>query len=418
MTEMSENLEHLDFIPEPSDPRILSAADPLLRGHQEGFRSVVTGWDPEAPPQSPLTQKRLFTGPLPVGLLFVIAIGLSSWWGLGAFLGVDDLQYPDSEWAYEQSGIRILQQGKGLDGEGIHVCIVDTGVDLNHDDLDHLNIGFRDFVSSSDTPIDHGLDNHGTMMVGILVADGHLKGAAPGVSLSVAAALGEHEGGETVGETSLVAKAVEWCWKDMGADIISLSLGGMQNENATSGKEVEDAVSEALSKGVFVVAAAGNDGGFTDDGLVSSPANIPLVISVGASVEGGGIWESSSKDTSTTSPDGSPREDPNLKPELIAPGHDIISTAPGTQYYRSSGTSGATVFVSGSLALLLQEFPSMSRNGGSTTNSCIVAMKQALMDSIEPEVAGRQHDDYFGYGHLNTEAWYITLAAQQSSNPC
>lgn len=415
---MSEKLGHLDFIPEPNDPRILSAADPLLRGHQEGFRSYVTGWEPEAPPQSPLTVKKAFTGPLPFGAILIIAIGLSSWWGLGAFFEVEKLQYPDSEWAYEQSGIRTLQQGKGLDGRGVNICIVDTGVDLNHDDLDHLNIGFKDFVSASDTPIDHGLDNHGTMMVGILVADGHLQGVAPAVSLSVAAALGEYEEGETVGETSLVAKAVKWCWEDMGADIISLSLGGMQDENSTSGKEVEDAVFEALSKGVFVVAAAGNDGGIEDDGLVSSPANIPLVISVGASVEGGGIWESSSKDTSTTSPDGSPREDPNLKPELIAPGHDIISTAPGTQYYRSSGTSGATVFVSGSLALLLQEFPEMSRNGGSSTNSCIVAMKQALKDSIEPEVAGKQHDDYLGYGHLNAEAWYITIAAQQSSNPC
>jgi subtilisin family serine protease len=109
---------------------------------------------------------------------------------------------------------------------------------------------------------------------------------------------------------------------------------------------------------------------------------------------------------------------PNLKPEVLAPGAGIISTAPGTTYYRSSGTSGATVFIAGTLALILEEFPNMSRSGGSHNSDCIVAMKQALMDSIDPEIAEVEHDGALGYGNLDAVAWFEVVETQQASNPC
>ena len=415
---MGDELGHLDFIPEPQDPRILSAADPRLEGHQESYRSLVSGWHPDVPPQAPLSSRRMRDGRLPMALILVLAMALASWWGMGAWFDVGELQYPESEWAYEESRIRDLQQTHGLSGAGVHVCIVDTGIDTDHGDLAHLQVSFKDFITTSDQPLDHGIDYHGTMMSGILVASGHLNGVSKNVTLSVAAALGSEREGASIGETSLVADAIEWCWKERGADIISLSLGGMQDPNSTGGSVVEEAVTRALNKGVFVVAAAGNDGGDDDDGLVSSPSNVPLVISVGASGKGGKIWDSSSSDDSTTSPDGSPREDPNLKPEIIAPGAEIISTAPAGQYFRSSGTSGATVFISGTLALILEAHPEMSRSGGSSTNVCIVAMKQALMDSTDPSSLGVQHDALLGYGNLDAVAWFDTVERQQLSNPC
>ena len=296
--------------------------------------------------------------------------------------------------------------------------MVDTGIDLDHDDFGSATIVFRDFVSSSQEAIDHGVDHHGSMMAGILVADGHLKGAAPGVTLSVAAALGKRTGTETVGDTILVAEAIEWCWNERGADIISLSLGGVQDLNLTAKSEVEQAVEDAMRHGVYVVAAAGNDGGADDDGIVSSPANVPLVIAVGATQKGGEIWASSSRDDSTVDGNGASRVNPNLKPEVLAPGAGIISTAPGTTYYRSSGTSGATVFIAGTLALILEEFPNMSRSGGSHNSDCIVAMKQALMDSIDPEIAEVEHDGALGYGNLDAVAWFEVVETQQASNPC
>ena len=76
------------------------------------------------------------------------------------------------------------------------------------------------------------------------------------------------------------------------ADIISLSLGGI-NDRYTQWSTV-NAVKVALSKGVFVVAAAGNDGGSDDDGRVSTPSNVAEVITVGASMKGGSVWKGSS----------------------------------------------------------------------------------------------------------------------------
>lgn len=415
---MLEELRSLDFIPEPDDPRILSAADPNLYGHQEGFRAEVTGWQPITPPQAPLTERRARPAKIPATALIVLVIALTSWWGVGNWLGVTEIQYPDSEWAYEESRIRDLQSVHNLDGSGVNVCMVDTGIDLDHDDYNEVQIVFKDFVSGSSTPLDHGLDYHGSMMAGILIADGHLNGAAPGISLSVAAALGERRGMETVGDTTLVAQAIKWCVDERSADIISLSLGGMQNLDDNVSSSVENAVFDALEKGVYVVAAAGNDGGEQDDGLVSSPANVPLVIAVGALQRGGDQWDSSSRDESTTDASGNLRLDPHLKPEISAPGVGIISTAPGTNYFRSSGTSGSTVFVTGTLAMILEEHPRMSRSGGANTDVCIETMKQALMESTASDRESIVHNNVAGYGSLDAISWYDSVNAILESNPC
>ena len=415
---MVDELRNLDFIPEPEDARILSAADPNLLGHQQGFRAAVTGWEPDIPPQAPLTQKRLIGGRIPYALLIIVLMATTSWWGLDQWLGVAEVQYPDSEWAYEETRIRELQTEYGLEGSGVNVCMVDTGINLDHTDLGSANVAFKDFVSGSQQMVDHGVDHHGSMMAGILVADGHLKGAAPDVTLIVAAALGENSGMETVGDTTLVAEAIEWCWTEQNADIISLSLGGMQDLNATAKSEVEQAVEEALRNGIYVVAAAGNDGGSDDDGIVSSPANVPLVIAVGATQKGGEIWASSSRDDSIVDRNGDNRTNPHLKPEILAPGAGIISTAPGSTYFRSSGTSGATVFIAGTLALILEEYPQMKRGGGSQNSNCIVAMKQALMDSTNPDLDSVEHDGALGYGNLDAVAWFETVGIQQSTSSC
>ena len=142
-------------------------------------------------------------------------------------------------------------------------------------------VGYRDFVGGEDAVIqDRGKDRHGTMMAGILVANENYRGAAPEVDLIIAAAL--NADGSTKSETT-VADAVEWCWNEMNADIISLSLGGEPDPENPLGSLTADAVEDALANGVFVVAAAGNSGGAgTEVTDVSVPANVGGVIAVGA----------------------------------------------------------------------------------------------------------------------------------------
>ena len=115
---------------------------------------------------------------------------------------------PDSEWAYEESGIRELQKS-GYSGAGVRVCMVDTGIDISHTDFTDINlVGFRDFYAGeNDAPRDIGIESHGTLMAGLLVANGSYVGSAPDVSLSVAIALGPS--GKSTSE-SMVSQAIDW----------------------------------------------------------------------------------------------------------------------------------------------------------------------------------------------------------------
>jgi len=146
---------------------------------------------------------------------------------------------------------------------------------------------------------------------------------------------------------------------------------------------------------VYVVAAAGNDGGPDDDGHVSSPAFVPQVIAVGASDENGTVWSSSSM--------GGQGDEPNEKPEVIAPGVDVISTGFDDGWYASSGTSVGTVLVSAALSMVLQAHPALS---GLSDDRCVHEVKRSLAESL-----GGVHDPRGGYGVLDAEAWSASIDA-------
>jgi len=401
-----EELDGIGYLPEPSDHRMLSAVDPSISGWQEDFRSKVVGWEPFTPPMTQ-APRRMPNRTIGVWVVLSIVIALLLLWDHKQ--PIVELTYPDSEWAWEDSGIRELQNNN-LSGQGVNVCIVDTGVDISHQDLRSVQIHFKDFVGTSTTAVDYGDSHHGTMMAGILVANGHISGAAPNVNLSVAAALKSDDGGENSGDEETVAAAIDWCWQEQDADIISLSLGG---DAMSGGQSTHSAVERALAAGTYVIAAAGNDGGIDDDGYVATPANVPMAIAVGAFNEGGGLWESSSQGNQQL--ESSIRVSPNEKPEVVAPGVGLISTGRENTYFSSSGTSGATVFVSGALALILEQHNEL-RSSQSTGTNCIELVKNALANSSTP-INGQAlpHDSGAGYGALDSSAW---LAEVAQTLPC
>ncbi len=312
-----------------------------------------------------------------------------------------------SSWEKEYKSLTGLsnQSLSGLNGGGVVLCVVDSGIDLSHPDLGDLVLkGWLDSVNGINEPYDD--EGHGTAMSGIIVADGGLKGISRGVDLLVAKAI-DHEG---QGDASSVANSVDWCVQQ-GADIISLSLGGGQSFGSGffTTDELGQSVDEALDSGVFVIASAGNDGE-DDDGDVGSPGSVEDVICVGGISRTGGIWTGSSEGDN----DGRlwpnpilPRNNPDKKPEIVAPGHEVpvlMASGVGNSGWWgwSSGTSAATAWVSGSLALLLQDDPGLQRENSSGRES-IEEVKVAISQASQMMDGQDSHDDHYGYGHLRID---------------
>ena len=291
---------------------------------------------------------------------------------------------------------------KGLDGTGVRVCIVDSGIDTSHKDLSEINlVAWRDFVNNQEQPYDD--QGHGTSMAGILVADGWMKGVAPEVELVVAKALS----GNGTGDDGIVADAIDWC-VDQGSHIISLSLGGAPGLlpfNPFGGRDSSDAADDAIDQGIVVIAAAGNDGGPDDDGDVAHPSSERLVISVGGHTEDGSHWSGSSTGDNNGNllPLILPRQDPHKKPEVVAPAEGVPVVNNDGTWSIVDGTSAATVFVTGAIALLLEAQPSLAGNETSGSSASVIQIKQALMDTAKPQPGQDGHDDDYGYGMLQIE---------------
>ena len=398
-------LEDLELMPEPEDSRLLTAVDPQAPGYPGSEYGLS---DQEARElRWPLGPMKEFLWPWGAASFAIGAVLLVMTWSSIQPLLVSYL--PDSEWAYQSSGIRELQD-QGYYGDGVHVCIVDTGIDIAHPDFKNTNlVGFRDFYSGEDSNIrDIGDDYHGTLMAGLLIGNGTYVGAAPSVSLSVALALGPE--GEA-GQSDRVSLAIRWCRISQDVDIISLSLGGDPGGGMSNlQSETVEAVNEALDAGIFVVAAAGNNGQKANIKDVSIPANIPGVIAVGASTIDGKIWSNSSMGSNIDPYFNEERQFPNQKPEVTAPGVRLFSTA-STEitpaYAYSTGTSDSTVIVVGALALILQiHGTEMRGEDGKFDSQEMNLVKSALANSsLKSQDMGAIHSNKSGYGELNAEAW-------------
>ncbi|GIT41440.1 MAG: hypothetical protein Ct9H300mP10_04500 [Methanobacteriota archaeon] len=202
--------------------------------------------------------------------------------------------------------------------------MVDTGIDDSHPDFANLTLtGFRDFYEDEhDLVRDVGEDSHGTMMAGLLVADGKFRGAAPGVDLSVALALGPSG---TSGQEDRVAQAIRWCRITQKADIVSLSLAVSRRRH---GDSVRDHTSRAggLGRGHFCGRRGRQHRGDPDIFDVSVPANLPGVIAVGSSTRSGSVWSNSAGGSLTNPYGDGNRSYPDQKPEVTAPGVLLFST--------------------------------------------------------------------------------------------
>ena len=363
---------------------------------------------------------RLVIG-ISAGLIVLLSLAIAGLWIISQAANITIGGPPSALLTWEDeyrdmTGVDAIS----VDGTGVVLCVVDSGIDPDHPDLQKMNLaGWHDAIGDSDSPYDD--EGHGTAMAGIIVAQDGLTGNAPGVSLLVAKAIDD----QGIGNDEQIAESVDWCVASQ-ADVISLSLGGAQGfgSGLFTTDALEEAVEDAINQGVYVVAAAGNDGE-DDDGDVESPGSVEDVICVGGVTRTGAIWTGSSQGDN----DGRiwpnpifPRSDPDKKPELVAPGHEVpILMAGGLSsdswWGWSSGTSASTAWVSGALALLLEEHPEMQREGESGGPGAVAQMKELVMQNSQMKEGQSEHDEHYGYGHLRVDMLLDALGSNSSAAP-
>jgi len=261
----------------------------------------------------------------------------------------------------------------------IAVAIIDSGI-RPHADLPLSRIrAFKDFVAGSTVPVDNC--GHGTHVAGIVAGNGRSSnglyaGIAPGVDIVALRVLGD----DCAGNTSDVIDALEWIGRHHETyriKVVNVSLGHAVLESIFTDPLVQ-AVERLSRKGVAVVTAAGNKGlnpatDLPGYGGIGVPCNAPSSICVG-SLDTLGSAELSDDRVSDASSRGPTRFDLLAKPDLVAPGVNIVSlAAPGSRlftelehlhvldangsprYLMLSGTSMAAPAVAAAAALLLQE---------------------------------------------------------------
>jgi len=328
-------------------------------------------------------------------------------------------------------GLQTQIGGAGFtaDGSGTRICVIDTGVAMNHVMYaDHIDTAASyDFVHDDPIPQDdqgHGSHVAGTALgrTGLVVDLGcegreTFHGVAPNATLVAMKVLDASGGGLDSDVVAAIDRCVDPSLPGGPADVINLSLGGGSFTGPCDGLDpMADAANDAVAAGAVVVAAAGNEG---KDGAIVSPACGSRVIAVGATYKD--AYPNCENPMATWSwcfdffcfsycSDPSPQADDLVcfsnRSDMIdvaAPGCSILSADLTTDSAVSEkcGTSMATPHVAGLAALLVQSQPGITP----------VEVRRAIREgAVDRGPAG--FDDGYGYGRIDA------LGSLEALTPC
>ncbi len=260
----------------------------------------------------------------------------------------------------------------GFSGKDIGIAILDTGVGPIEDLRFPKNriIAFKDFVNNKSEAYDD--NGHGTHVAGIAAGNGFLSngkymGIAPEANIIGIKVLDEFGKGNSVD----VLAGIQWMIDNKekyNIKIANLSVG--TPDNGINDPLVK-AAEIAWENGIVVNVAAGNNG--PNPNTITSPGISKKVITVGSADDNQKvqIWD----DTLVNFSGRGPTSECIVKPDLVAPGSNIISCLSPTpnqhklknkefniisqNYLQLSGTSMSTPIISGSIALLIQKYPDL-----------------------------------------------------------
>ncbi len=256
----------------------------------------------------------------------------------------------------------------GYTGAGVTVAVLDTGVDQNHPDLADREIAEQNFSAAPDNVDRVG---HGTHVASTVAGTGTTyRGVANGAAILDGKVLDD----DGSGQDSEIITGMQWAVAQ-GADIVNLSLGG---QDLPGIDPIEEAVNTLSAEhGTLFVIAAGNAGMAES---ISSPGSAAAALTVGGVDRDDQLAYFSSQ--------GPTPGDGGLKPDVTAPGLDIVAAeAGGTGHVANSGTSMAAPHVAGAAALLAQQHPDWT---GAQLKAAITGTAKANPDLGEYEQgAGR-----------------------------
>ena len=275
------------------------------------------------------------------------------------------------DWGLELFGIpKVWAREKG---DRAVVAVLDTGAALDHPDLKNQILDAKDFSGSKAGPSDtHG---HGTHCCGVVAAEengGGVVGVAPRAKLLVGKVLGD----DGTGTVPSIVNGINWAI-EKGAHVISMSFG-----TPKSNPSIHAAVQRANAKGVLVIAAAGNEGPGPD--TVGFPGGFEECLSVAAVDRSRKIARFSSR---------------GRRVDVSAPGVDVLSCYPPRSYARLSGTSMATPFVAGVVALLVSREKALGKVTVRSIADLRGRIKETAVDAGETGF-----DTAYGYGLIDPDA--------------
>ncbi len=311
-----------------------------------------------------------------------------------------NLQPPTSnfqpvEWNIAQIRADLVWEALGIDGTGVVVASMDTGVDWQHPALmtryrgynpkglpDHLGNWYcatnEDYLYPGDG---YG---HGTHTMGTALGDGGI-GVAPGaqwIAVKVFTNLG-------LSLDSWIHQGFQWLLAPAGdpalaPDVVNSSWGDDIGSDETFRPDVQ----ALRAAGIFPAFAAGNNG--PASGTINSPASFPEAFAVGATDEEDEVASLSARGPSPWG---------EAKPNASAPGVNIRSSTPGGGYGFWTGTSMAVPHVTGLAALLLQAKPSLT----------IAEMEQAITGTALNLGTPIPNNDY-GWGRIDAYHAVVSVA--------
>lgn len=316
-------------------------------------------------------------------------------------------------------------------GTGVGVAIIDSGI-APVLDLASRIIAFRDFTRGGVAAWPSDAYGHGTHVAGLIAGSGLLSGGryagiAPRVRLIGLKVL-DAEGS---GYASDVVAALDFAVanrKRLGIDVINLSLGHPVLEPAATDPLVQ-AVERASAAGIVVVASAGNFGrndatGIVGFGGIASPGNAPSALTVGA-LQTHGTEDRGDDTVAAFSSRGPTWYDAALKPDILAPGCDLIAVsnprsalakrrafnAGVFSHLKLSGTSMAAAVATGVVALVIETSREHAETPGARlTPNAVKALLQYSAIEVTPHDAAATGPLEHGAGGLNA-AGALALAA-------